>query len=81
MGLIQELSRYLEAKYDPEGLIAENDRLRKENAEYKEKYCLEFSRADKQQEAKESALNELILCQKRIDALLRQLSEKNGGQR
>lgn len=37
-------------------------------------------KADRLQKSLDSALDELVSSQKRIDALLRQLKEKNGGQ-
>lgn len=79
MGLIQELSKYLELKYDKEGIINENSELKKTVEELKKENNKLLTRADNQQIAKERAIDEIILCQKRIDALLRQLSEKNGG--
>lgn len=79
MGLIQELTRFLEAIQDKSNVEAENERLQEQiNELLKEKNNLQFD-LDTQTLRKKNALDEVILCQKRIDALLRQLAEKNGG--
>lgn len=79
MGLIQELTRFLEAVQDKSNVEAENERLREQIDELlNEKNKLQFD-LDTQTSRKKNALDEVILCQKRIDALLRQLAEKNGG--
>lgn len=79
MGLIQELTRFLEAIQDKSNVEAENERLREQIDELlKERNNLQFN-LDTQTLRKQNALDEVILCQKRIDALLRQLAEKNGG--
>lgn len=81
MGLIQELTKFLENKNK-----AKIENLEKENQELHEKLCKVLYERDKFEEQaytlkrqKESALDEVVINQKRIDALLRQLSEKNGG--
>lgn len=79
MGLIQELVRYFEVKGD-------FSVINKENEELKEKLCQALTERDNfeyryeiQKQRKNTALDEVVFCQKRIDALLKQLSEKNGG--
>ena len=79
MGLIQELTRYLEAKCDPEMLQFENKKLRAENEDLKEKNAKLYSECNFFKSQRDIALDEISLCQKRIDSLLRQLSEKNSG--
>ena len=72
MGLLQELSRYLSAKYDDGSLAKENEQLREKYNELETKYnrlCWD----------KDTLLDEITLCQQRIDSLLRQLREKNNG--
>lgn len=79
MGLIQELARYLEVKGDFAVLTKENDELREKlNKVLQERDDFEY-RYEVQKQRKNNALNEIISCQKRIDSLLRQLAEKNGG--
>lgn len=79
MGLIQELTRYLETISDPEGLQFEIKKLQRENENLKEKNTKLYSECNFFKSQRDIALDEISLCQKRIDALLRQLSEKNGG--
>ena len=86
MSLIQELSRYLEAKFDSEHIVKENKHLKMENLTLKntnlilENKIQELkSELNSVKESKKGALDEIILNHKRIDALLRQLSEKNNG--
>lgn len=80
MGLLQELTRYLEVKGDFKTIIEENDSLKEENRKLKR----ENFELDEQlyliKQSKQYALDEIVLNQKRIDALLRQLGEKNGGE-
>ena len=78
MGLFQELTRYLKEKSD-EGLITKDKHLEVENEDLKEENFELKILNDKFQRQRDIALDEISLCQKRIDSLLRQLSEKNGG--
>lgn len=79
MGLIQELVRHLEAKVDPEGLQFEIKKLEEQNEDLEEKNAKLYAECNFFKKQRDIALDEVSLCQKRIDALLRQLSEKNGG--
>ena len=79
MGLIQELTRYLEAKCDQEMLQFESKKLQVENEDLKEKNAKLYSECNFFKSQRDIALDEISLCKKRIDSLLRQLSEKNGG--
>lgn len=79
MGLLQELTNHLKAKLDPEGLRFEVKKLKEQNEDLEEKNFELYILNNKFQEQRDIALDEISLCQKRIDSLLRQLSEKNGG--
>ena len=79
MGLIQELTRYLELKYDKDGILLENKMLKNKVAQLQEERDNIEIKAYNLEETKKMALDEIVQNQKRIDALLRQLSEKNGG--
>ena len=79
MGLIQELTRYLELKYDKDGILLENKMLKNKVAQLQEERDNFEIKAYNLEETKKIALDEIVQNQKRIDALLRQLSEKNGG--
>lgn len=79
MGLIQELTRYLELKYDKDGILLENKMLKNKVAQLQEERDNFEIKAYNLEETKKMALDEIVQNQKRIDALLRQLSEKNGG--
>ena len=79
MGLIQELTRYLELKYDKDGILLENKILKNKVAQLQEERDNFEIKAHNLEETKKMALDEIVQNQKRIDALLRQLSEKNGG--
>ena len=60
-------------------LTKENDELREKlNKVLQERDDFEY-RYEVQKQRKNNALDEIISCQKRIDSLLRQLAEKNGG--
>jgi len=79
MGLIQELTRYWELKYDKDGILLENKMLKNKVAQLQEERDNFEIKAHNLEETKKMALDEIVQNQKRIDALLRQLSEKNGG--
>ena len=79
MGLLQELSRYLSAKYDDGSLAKENEQLREKYNELETKYNRLCWDKDTLLIHKKTLLDEITLCQKRIDSLLRQLREKNNG--
>lgn len=79
MGLLQELSKYLEAKGDLSTLVNDNNSLREENQKLKEENTQLLFDRDTEIIRRNSALDEVALCQKRIDSLLRQLREKNNG--
>lgn len=79
MGLLQELTNYLDAKFDSEGLQFEIKKLKEQNEDLKEKNTKLYSECNFFKTQRDIALDEISLCQKRIDSLLRQLSEKNGG--
>ena len=81
MGLLQELNKYFDAQFDPEGVSAENFRLKEEINELKECNRIIRNRCVLLEAQKDTALDEIASCQKRIDSLLRQLGEKNGGQK
>ena len=78
MGLIQELSAYLKTK-EKEGFITSDEALMKENENLKSENLNLKNDVEKYRCQRDNALDEVSLCQKRIDSLLRQLSEKNGG--
>lgn len=79
MGLLQELSRYLSAKYDDESLAKENEQLREKYDELQTEYNKVCWDRDTLLIHKKTLLDEITLCQQRIDSLLRQLREKNNG--
>lgn len=79
MGLLQELSRYLSAKYDDGSLAKENEQLREKYNELETKYNRLCWDNDTLLIHKKTLLDEITLCQQRIDSLLRQLREKNNG--
>ena len=79
MGLLQELSRYLSAKYDDGSLAKENEQLREKYNELETKYNRICWDKDTLLMHKKTLLDEITLCQQRIDSLLRQLREKNNG--
>ena len=79
MGLLQELSRYLSAKYDDSSLAKENEQLREKYNELETKYNRLCWDKDTLLMHKKTLLDEITLCQQRIDSLLRQLREKNNG--
>lgn len=79
MGLLQELSRYLSAKYDDGSLAKENEQLREKYNELETKYNRICWDKDTLLIHKKTLLDEITLCQQRIDSLLRQLREKNNG--
>lgn len=80
MGLIQELTRYLEAKLNAETNELEVDFLKNENIELQKEVSELKEKLHIAQQRKNDAIDEISLCQKRIDSLLRQLREKNGGE-
>ena len=79
MGLLQELSRYLSAKYDDGSLAKENEQLREKYNELETKYNRLCWDKDTLLIHKKKLLDEITLCQQRRDSLLRQLREKNNG--
>lgn len=79
MGLLQELARYLSEKYDDESLAKENEQLRKKYDELQAEYSEVCWDRDTLLINKKTLLDEITLCQQRIDSLLRQLREKNNG--
>lgn len=79
MGLLQELSRYLSAKYDDGSLAKENEQLREKYNELEIEYNRLCWDKDTLLMHKKTLLDEITLCQQRIDSLLRQLREKNNG--
>lgn len=79
MSLLQELTRYLEAKCDLKNIVEENNSIKEENEQLKKENLELRDKLHSTQESKKNALDEIVLNQKRIDALLRQLGEKNGG--
>ena len=79
MGLLQELSRYLSAIYDDGSLAKENEQLREKYNELETKYNRLCWDKDTLLMHKKTLLDEITLCQQRIDSLLRQLREKNNG--
>lgn len=86
MGLLQELERYFSKHYDEslaednnESLAKENEQLRKKYDELSEKYSNACYEIEILKVHKKTLLDEVTLCQQRIDSLLRQLREKNGG--
>lgn len=78
MGLLQELKRYL-SRHDDESLAKENEQLRKKYDELQNKYNDVCWDRDTLLIHKQTLLDEITLCQQRIDSLLRQLREKNNG--
>lgn len=79
MGLLQELARYLSEKYDDESLAKENKQLREKYDELQTEYNRVCWDRDTLLINRKTLLDEVTLCQKRIDSLLRQLREKNNG--
>ena len=79
MGLLQELSRYLSAKYDDGSLAKENEQLREKYNELETNYNRLCWDKDTLLIHKKTLLDEITLCQQRIDSLLRQLRAKNNG--
>ena len=79
MGLLQELARYLSEKYDDGSLANENEQLRKKYDELQSEYNKVCWDRDTLLINQKTLLDEVTLCQKRIDSLLRQLREKNNG--
>lgn len=85
--MINEFKKNLMTYFsNKEKLVKDNDKLTQDYNELYQKHlqALEeraklFDKVNTLRESLNSALDEIVINQKRIDSLLRQLKEKNGG--